>query len=270
VDFLYGQVESKNRGDWRAANLGDRLPRDAQIRIGEESIVELSDDSTRVTVSVAGTHIISDLLRNPFGEGANRNMGSFLEHALEYIFRPKETPRAESLGVRAEKADAVAEISFMTEDEILLEEMQELNEAKKYREMAELFESADSLDQENSKIALLASFAHASLGNKGLALQLLKPLNLLVDDDYYHEWAQLKGQLLYESFAVQEALEHFTAYAEGEMRKDVAQTARVYIGLCQLRLGNAASAKKNFEQAKNIDPLTEAGKFAANMISDSF
>jgi tetratricopeptide (TPR) repeat protein len=263
VEFVDGAVEVQEGSEWIEVGIGDSLAEESTLRIGPDSLVELSGLRGKITITAAGTYALADLLRS---QGERKTLlGGFMKNALARVVSEPEAEEAVSMGVRAAEAEEET-FEWMDEEEELLIQGKDLLADGLYAEALELFTEAEELwdIDEEGPFGFYIGVTYAMLGETGRALQRLLALDPPPWEDYFADWAVLTGQLLMESMDYGRAVEFFHEYLRENSAGAGAQTIWYLTALCERELGHVEAAAESFRRAYTLDPDSELGRKIAS------
>jgi tetratricopeptide (TPR) repeat protein len=263
VEFLDGFLEFQEDEAWLEADIGDTLPADCTIRLGEESFVELADERGKITISAPGIYNLSELLKSRSEK--QKRLGGFLKQALTRVVEEPEATESVSMGVRAAEVEDEP-FQWMDEEEEIVAQGKDLLAEGLYQEALIFFQDAieDWGLTEEGALAFYLGVTYAMLGENAKALRRLSVLEPDPWEDYYADWAVLTGQLYMDSLAYQRALEVFKGYLSEYPPDETAQLVLYLSGLCHRELGNEEVAEESFRQAYQILPESDVGKRIAD------
>jgi tetratricopeptide (TPR) repeat protein len=270
VEFIDGFLEVMEESDWVDVETGDMIPPDADIRLDESTIIELTLGETKITISREGIYSLADLLKESRARESSQGFTAFLKNSLRTAVGEERGPAtAAVLGVRGADADD-RDFEWMEEDEGVLEEGEAYLQDGSYQEAILLFREAEEKADEEvaQRYRFYSAYAYAMLGHKGMALKILRDVEPNPIDSYYGDWVLLKGQLLFESQAFRDALTILSSYTRYFPDGSLAQKVHLFSGLSNHGLGDNAAAQKSFEMAYEIDRNSDAGKLAAGYLAD--
>jgi outer membrane protein assembly factor BamD (BamD/ComL family) len=268
VVFLDGILEKKEGSSWIEVYVGDVIDRGSLVRVGSDSIVELSDGSLSVTIGTSGVFSVADLVQKVSGQTASRGLGRFLQHALEEVAgEPESRTSAAVLGARAKEVED-EKMDWIDEEEEIMQRGKALLQEGKYEEALRFFEDveAEAIDDEAEQYNFYIGYTLAMLGKKGPALKKLSSIHPETKDSYYEDWVLVTGQLLYESMSYRKALALFEDYLKRIPEGGNSQAAYLFAGLCYRELGHGEQARENLERSYRIDPDSEIGKTAKSQL----
>jgi tetratricopeptide (TPR) repeat protein len=267
VDYVYGSVEVQTDGRWLPAEIGTTVSADGLMRLSPGSLAELSSGSIRFTLSAAGTYSVSDLTYNSL-EVSSWGIGQMVRRKIRNLFRGQPETESSPMGVRAEEIREDPGFDWMDEEEEAVEEGQSLLGEQRYEEAVGYFEEALELADEQSRSLYLfyIGYAYAMVGKSGPAMRYLNESEPSQFMAHYGDYVLLKGQLLLEGQAYQDALELFDLFLKRFPDHEHNQTMYFVSAFCHNQLGRKAEAQQMLQKAYNIDPSSDTGRRAATIL----
>ena len=269
VDFVDGILEKSEGGNWIMVDVGESISQNATIRVGENSIVELSVSGERLTISNPGTYRISDLNSTFQQRESQTGMWSFLKHSVKGMIHGQSKQETSVLGARASEAAKEEVFEWMDEDEEILKQAQSLLKEEKYTEAINLLEEAIDFvaDERLVDFKYHIGYAYSVLGESGQALKILTEVSLDSLNPLFEEWVFLTGELLVRSFSYNQALSLFEPYIAAYPEGFNIQPVLFLAGICSGELGNTAVQKNYWKRAVDVDPVSDWGKLAQTYLS---
>lgn len=267
VEYVEGEALLAAAGGWVALNPGDPVPVKGRIRLGAGGLLELAQGPTRLTVSRPGTYNVTELLASA-KKVASWNLGQVVGSKLKgAVAGPKTGSRATtSAGVRAERKDEGGGVEWVTDTglEEELEQGRRLLEQGSYDEALALFQEAlqraDSSEAGSLRYYIAETLARQ--GRTAQALQALKPVELGPQESMYQDLVLLKGRLLLESLAFNDALELFKGQLRQNQAGGFAQALHILSSYSHRGLGMTDEARDDLRRAAGLDRDSELGREA--------
>ena len=269
VDYVDGIVDIQNGRSWSEVFSGDSIARGATIRLENGAIIELSSGPTKLVLSQAGTYELSNF--KPLPSGRN-SVGSMVSHKLKSMVISNRTNKSAVMGVRA--SDAADEISL----EWMSSESTELLQSGKEKldnadipgalddfEMALDFAREYSEERETEAARFYIGYTNTLLGKNGPALKALSEVAPDVEQDFYNELIILKGNLLLQSFAYENAISWLEDFNPAKASLETRQTVSLLMGFAYEGRGDEAKALSLFKEVQKMDPKSETGILAADL-----
>ncbi len=269
VEYLEGYVEISSGAGWEELFIGDEIPADAIVRVSENGFAELSAaDGLTIAISEDGTYLIKDLM-GASKEVASWGVGSLISHKIKTALASSQGGQSAVMGVRG-SITSEAEIDWMEEDEAdeFLGRGNELFTAERYVEAVEVFkqglEVAD-FEKEDLFLYYIAQ-SYTLMGEKALAIKTLSDTVFDHRSAMYTNLVLLKGSLLIESLAFQEALEIFKSHLQHYPEGGTAQAILILSSFCYRGLKDLDLAKDSLQKAVEVNPESELAREAKRMI----
>jgi tetratricopeptide (TPR) repeat protein len=279
VEYLDGLLEVEQGGRWREAHLGETVPAASSLRLAAGSLAELAAGELRVTLHQPGTYAVGALLRAS-RQSLAWGLGRLLQSKIRALFSSPSAGSSRSGGARAGAVDAEEDPGWMDEeeearkaaaqaDQDAVEQARVMLTQGRAAEAAEALARALEQAEAGSRPYLLYLLASARFleGRYAAASQALEQTEVPRAAPYYPEYALLKGRLLMEGQAYREALALFDALLAGSPAPATAQPAWFLSAFCSLQLGDPGQARRRLENARRLDPGSELGSKAGEMLS---
>ena len=268
VDYLDGYLDIMDGGEWYELSIGDAIADTDTVRLDENSVAELSLPGTKLTLTRPGVYVVADLLE---ATGQRRSLGiaSVIGSKIRTIVEePKQTQTA-VMGVRGSKSED--KLEWMTGDTSeLIETGKKYLAEGAYADAAEIFEEAyDFADSsEESEALFYVGFTNAMMGEIRRAVEALDFVDPDPTADFFVDLVLLKGQLLTETFAYEEAIEWLETHSRQITDSSATQLSLLLTGISYQGLGNTLLAKQSLEKVLAINAQNEAGRAAQSLISE--
>ena len=110
-----------------------------------------------------------------------------------------------------------------------------------------------------SSICSYAAYAHSLKGDNALALIMLEDMELGSEAPVFTDYVLLKGKLLIENLAYDDALDLFSEYLRHPDMGETTQVVYFLSALCHQGLDNIAQAQTLLQDAIEIDSTSEYG-----------
>lgn len=268
IDYLDGYLEVMDGGEWYELAIGDIIADTDTVRLDENSVAELSLTGTKLTLTRPGVYVVADLLQ---ATGQRRSLGiaSVIGSKIRTIVEEPKQAQTAVMGVRGSKSED--KLEWMTGDTAeLIETGKKYLAEGAYADAAEVFEEAyDFADSsEESEALFYVGFTNAMLGDIRRAVEALDFVNPDPTTDFFVDLVLLKGQLLTETFAYEEAIEWLETHSPQIKDSSATQLSLLLTGISHQGLGNTLLAKQSLEKVLAINPQNEAGQAAQSLISE--
>lgn len=267
ADYVDGYLELKQGGNWSDVYIGDMLPANAVVRLDDDSYAEITYGNDTIKLSRAGTYELRKLLGSK-SEVANAGMGSIFSGKFKNLIQ-EDAGKTQSTvgGVRAAEAETVS-IDWMSSEtaELIADgkdalQAGEIEDAYSYFTDAYDF-SADSYEE--SEALYYLGLSYALNGDYSEALSNLDMADIEDDSEYYTDFYILKGQLLVESFAYDEAYELLSGYeaSAGKKTPEKLQTLYFLLAVSANNAGETKAAETALSKVIAIDSNSETARAA--------
>jgi tetratricopeptide (TPR) repeat protein len=242
------------------------IPENSLIRLSGNGFAELSTRAFTITLSDDGTYNTQSLLRS--GQKiASWDIGSVVNSKLSKLITPGEQGQTAVMGVRGAAAD---------EDQVTwVEEGGEYLEKGKQLLLNGLFDEAIPVFKEGADWALTAeeryehlfyaAYAHSLKGDNAVALIMLEDVEAGIDSPFFPDYVLLKGKLLIENLAFEDALSLLAKYLKYPDMGETTQVVHFLSAVCYQGLDKIGEARKSLEAAYKIDTSAEYGQTAQRM-----
>jgi len=233
VDYLEGYLDLQEGGDWVELHMGDAIPRDATIRLDQDSLTELSGMNMSFTLTQPGVYLIEDLMASRQTMNS-AGLGNLLSGKVATMFSERVSGPDTVGGVRAAEVETGPSIDWMTSEaaDMISQAKEMIGEGKYSDAMGKLEEAYDfaAEEYEEQEISFYKGYIHTVNGKVGKALAEFSRIEPDPDQPYYDDLFLLKGKLLVDSFAFDEADEWFEHYEPGySTGKNVSIRQSIYL-----------------------------------------
>lgn len=269
IEYLDGYLDIQEGGEWYELAIGETITDSDTVRLDENSVAELSGRGTKLTLTKPGVYVIADLIKAS-GETRSLGIAGVIGSKIRTIVEEPKQSQTAVMGVRGAKSED--ELEWMSGDtaELLKSGKDYLAEGK-FEDAAEVFEEAyDFADEsEEDEVLFYLGFANALMGELRLAIGSIDDIDPDPSMEFFADLILLKGQLLTETFAYQEAVEWLGEYSDGLANdKSAAQMGYLLQGISHKGLGNSGNAKLILQKAVELDAASDAGKAAASLLQE--
>ncbi len=267
TEYVDGILDVKEGGSWYEVFIGDSLPDNAVVRLDEDSYAEFLYGNDTIKLSRAGTYELKKLV-GAKNDVANAGMGSLFSGKFKTLLQEDSNKTQTTVGgVRAAEAETVtvdwmsSETAELISDGKSALEEGDLEEAESY--FSEAYDYAADLYEESEALYFLGLTA-ALGGNYADALTNLDMADVEDDSEYYTDFYLLKGQLLVESFAYDEAFSFLEDYdvSAGKNAPQKLQDIYFMIAVAGNNSGNKNAAQTAINKLIALDPGSETAKAA--------
>jgi len=269
VEYVEGTLEIKEGATWGELYIGDMIPENSMIRLSGNGLAELSTRTVTVTLSDEGTYNTQSLLRS--GQKiASWDIGSVVNSKLSKLITPGGQGQTAVMGVRGAAADE-DQMTWVEEGGEYLEEGKQLLADGLFDEAIPVFKEGANwalTEEERYEHLFYAAYAHSLKGDNALALIMLEDMQLGSDAPVFTDYMLLKGKLLIENLAFEEALSLFAQYLKYPDMGETTQVVHFLSAVCYQGLDKTAEARKSLEAAYKIDSSSEYGQTAQRMMGN--
>jgi len=268
VEYLDGYLDINDGGEWFELYIGEIITDSDTIRLDENSVAELSVSGNKLTLTKPGTYVISDLLKAS-GESRSLGIASVIGAKIRTIVQEPKQAQTAVMGVRGAKADD--ELEWMSGDTAeLLETGKDHLAEGEFGEAVEVFEEAyDFADpSEETEVLFYLGFTNALMGQLRLAVEALEFVEPDPTAEFFVDLVLLKGQLLTETFAYEEAITWLEMHSSDIDDMAATQMSQLLVGVSHKGLGNNAKAKQALNEAVAIDASSDAGAAAQSLLNE--
>jgi len=271
VEYTEGTVELRGSRGWSEVFIGDSVPGNATIRVGDDGMVELRGAERTVLLARAGTYDLATIL-SAVQPAANNGVGSLMQGRIRRMVRDEVPQDTTVAGVRASEAverDAVTWAGGESTYELIEEGLAALDDGD-YEDAYLVFYDAWEFagTDELPEIEFYLGYSAYLIGNIGEALDFLESSDPDPDADYYDDHVLTLAQVLVEGYAFDDAIDLLESYIERDPADEDLQVAYLLEGLAYNGSGDTRRARQKLDEARRIDPTSETGALAGE-ISDS-
>jgi len=274
VEYSEGEVQVAAGSGWKDLNPGDSLPATAKIRLAADGLLDLAQGSTRLSVSQPGTYVVADLLaaaKKVSSWQLGQVVGTKLKGAVSGTASVQGARASTAGGARAGKAGEPAPIEWVeaSESDEAIADGRYLMEAGRYDEALQVFQDALKKAEagEAGTLTYYIASVHAHQSRTALALRSLDRVKLEPQEPMYGELVLLKGQLLLESLAFNDALALFTRQLQLNPAGDFAQALLILTSYSYRGLGKNDGARESLQKAVRLNAGSELGQEASRLLS---
>lgn len=270
IDYAEGEVDVRRGNSWEEVYIGDVLSEKDTLRLSGYSVVEISFGREVLTLSNPGTYTLGSLTKDV----SRRNevgFSSLLSNKLQSTMTgSRHMEQSAAGGVRGSQAVENDQMTWMTSDTLdLIKAGREKFASGEYDTAADLFQEAYDYaldDEEEGKAAFYLAGSYDAQGKTGRAVMVLRGVGLSPDAEEYTDFTILKGKLLIETFAYAEAEKLLSGFDFSSAAQEDAQLVYFLLGVASLGRDKTAPARNHLIKARDLNPSTETGKAAAEML----
>jgi tetratricopeptide (TPR) repeat protein len=267
ADYIDGYLDVKAGNNWSEVYIGDSLAPNAMVRLDENSYAEISYGTDIIKLSRPGTYE----LRKLFGaksEVASSGMGSLFSGKFKTLIQEDSGKTQTTVGgVRAAEAETVS-IDWMSSETVELiadgkKALQAGNLEDAFSYFKDAYDFAADAYEEGEALYFIG-LAHAMSGNYSEALSNLDMVDAEVDWEYYTDFYILKGQLLVESSAYDEAYTMLSGFEAPGVNNAPEKMQNLYflLAVSANNAGEIKAAENALNKLIAIDSNSETAKAA--------
>ncbi len=264
--FLDGDADVRKDGGWESLFIGDELPEDSMIRLGNGAIAEFAGPRDTLLFSSQGTYRLSSSSGPPSVSGNSAVSSIF--NRIAKAGRETDPGRSQVMGVRGSEAVTATEFTWVDEDSLNFEEALEAFRAENYQRSLEILENDVDpvvLEDESAYWYYLAASCDF-LGKPGAAIKIIRNHEPLSYSTVYPEYLFLDGRLSIESRNYEAASEAFESYLEVAPEPVGKQLAYYLLGYSRLQQGEKEEGSAALREAVSIDADSNITELAGQLL----
>jgi hypothetical protein len=271
VEYVEGNVEARNGTRWSDVYIGDSIASAGAVRLGDGGYVELKDGSRVIKLTRPGTYEIS-ALSSGTQRTASAGLGGLVLGRISRL-SGNQAPQQDTAagGARASEAVTTNQMQWAGSLESLVEEGVAFLEEGYYQDAYWAFEDAygGALDAELPQLTFYLGYSSLMMGEVQAAAEWLEEYSPDASTPYYAVHVLALGQLLVESFAYQDAIDHLAPLAaDSRQEAEDRQSAQLMMGISYSGLGMNTQARQYLVQAQQTAPGTDAAAVAGKLINE--
>ena len=268
VKFIDGIFEIQKGSAWIELMPGDSIPDGSVLRVGENSIVELSSGKTKFSLTHSGIYNIDSIILNSVRSSKAK---SLIFNTIRRLFGNQlsgQSPSQTSVfGVRA--AEVPNDGFSWTNDEYA----EYMESGKEYLQKADYIEAGLSFtnamdvsfdDFETEEALFYLAYAEALSGDLSKALSFAGDLYPDYDAPYYEQAVLLKSNLLIENFAPEKAISWIQS--QKHQAPGINGSLLLLEGLANIQLGKIETARELFQKVIKENEGSESAEIAAEYL----
>jgi tetratricopeptide (TPR) repeat protein len=271
VEYIEGLLELGTASGWKELAPGDTLPPSARIRLDRDGLAELAQGATRIAVSQPGTYLVSDLLRAS-KKVASWQLASVVGGKIKGAIAGGQKSDTAVMGARGAKQGEPANIEWVEAGGAgeAVAQGKALIDSGRYEEALKTFQKAlqEAYAGEEGTLLYYLAAVYSLQGRTALALRALDPVNIQPQESLYTDMVLLKGRLLLESLAFNDALQLFSRQLKVNPEGDFAQALLILSSYSYRGLGQTAGAREALEKALQMNGSSELGKEASLLLEE--
>ncbi len=268
ADYIDGFLDVKENGSWSEVYIGDTLSGNVLVRLDEGSYAEFSyGRGNIIKLTRPGTYQLAKLVDSK-REVSESGVAAIFSNKFKTLLKDDKTKTQTTIGgVRAAEAENIS-VEWMSggTSELILDGRNALEE-RNFKKAEEFFKDAYELaadDYEENDALFFLGLTAAMKGNYSDALSHLDNAFFESDFEFYTDYYMLKGQLLIESFAYNEAFEFLNGYNFDLENITDEKLQEIYFmqAVAGNNSGKVSDAKILINKLLKIDPYSDIAKSA--------
>jgi len=270
-DFLLvyaeGDIFESENGTWYELFIGDMLTDSSTIKVGPDSMVEIDANGNTLLLNKPGTYKLGELITKTSKVSAWGNNPVFKKFLSGDNSR--SGVQTAVMGVRG-SATETDDVEWLSEDSMIIDEAIEMIEDGSFNDAIDFLseEMEFAFDEDLSVYNYYIGYSYYMLGASGRSLSYLDEVESDYDAEYYPDFVVLKGSLLLESLAYNDALDLFNDFLRNDDFSETAQAVN-YLSASALKgLGKDSDAKKKLEITVKMNPSSDIGKSADTLLNN--
>lgn len=270
-DFLLvyseGDVSESENGTWYEVFIGDMLSDTSTLKIGPDSMVEIDANGSTLLLNKPGTYKLGELISQSTKVSAWGNNSVFKKFLSGDNAR--SGVQTAVMGVRG-SATETDDVEWLSEDSMIIDEAIVMISDGDFNDAIDLLsEEIDfAFDEDLSGYNYYIGYSYYMLGSSGRALSYLKKVESDYDTEYYPDFVVLKGNLLLESLAYNDALDLFNEFLRNDDFSSTAQAVNYLSATALKGLGKDKDAEKKLEITVKMNPSSEIGRSADSLLNN--
>lgn len=276
VGYLEGKVEVQRDSSWIPLSIGDSVAPNETIRLDEGAYVELEGEGSSISLTQAGSYDLARLLQEERLIG-HANAGKVISDHLTTLFGNPAPRSSPAFGVRSERPP-IPEDPFGPGGDLSgstgsgspsTEPEKSAAAATGAENVPEKLDQASAPLPPEAQAHLYFALAYAESGDLRGAMEELSRAHPAAQDAWYPDYVLLKGRLLMQGFAFDEA----SAWLQSNEKLLAADAKRaplyyLILGLSREGAGDRAKAALFLKRAAELAPGSDI-ETAARAVLDS-
>jgi len=271
VQYLEGFVEQNTRTGWQEVYIGDDLPIESTIRVSENGFAEFSLGDLKISVKEDGVYQLSDLVGSS-KQVSSWDLSNLVSTKIKTALTSPGSGQTAVMGVRGAAAESGAEIEWIEAggSAELLQEGLALLEKTRYSEALDVFNEGLSISygEEEQLFLYYVGYTQSLDGQFALALNTLERVEVDPQSSYYSDLILLRGRMLIESLAFEEALEFFKTHTNRYPEGDLTQAVLLLSSYCYRGLDDTFQALQVLQRARDLNPDSALGIEAQRLMEE--
>ena len=265
--YAEGDVLINEDGAWYEVYIGDMIDSSSVLKIGSDSLVEIDANGSTLLLNKPGTYKLGELISQ------TTKVSSWGNNPVFKKFLSGDNSRSNVqtavMGVRG-SATETDDVEWLSEDSMILDEaIMMISEGDFNGTIDFLNDEIDfAFDEELSGYNYYIGYSYYMLGSSGRALSYLDKVESDYDTEYYPDFVVLKGSLLLESLAYDDALNLFNEFLRNDDFSGTAQAVNYLAASALKGLGRDSDAEKKLEITVKMNPSSEIGRSADALLKN--
>lgn len=266
VTYLEGQAQIQKGSGWGDLAIGDKVPQEAVLRLGDASYLELSAGGSTISLNQAGTYSLRDLLSLASKVHSGGTLKAITGSLSRLLNGPAQVQTA-VMGARGAKQGEQTEWVESDADVFRIEGLDALDRGDYANAIAQFHQAVAAADpDELPQITYDLAYAYSVSGDTRDSIKTLADVRPTGGESWAGDYALLKAKLMVDTYAFGQEVTWLTG--GGASLAQDAERAQLYYFLLAVGyqgLTDMASEKKTLAKAISIAPDTDIGKAAAQM-----
>ena len=271
VQYLEGFVEQNTRTGWQEVYIGDDLPIESTIRVSENGFAEFSLGDLKISVKEDGVYQLSDLVGSS-KQVSSWDLSNLVSTKIKTALTSPGSGQTAVMGVRGAAAESGAEIEWIEAggSAELLQEGLALLEKTRYSEALDVFNEGLSISygEEEQLFLYYVGYTQSLDRQFALALNTLERVEVDPQSSYYSDLILLRGRMLIESLAFEEALEFFKTHTNRYPEGDLTQAVLLLSSYCYRGLDDTFQALQVLQRVRDLNPDSALGIEAQRLMEE--
>lgn len=265
--YTEGDVFLNEDGSWYEVYIGDMIDSSSILKIGSNSLVEIDAAGNKLLLNKPGAYKLGELISQ------KTKVSSWGNNSVFKKFLSGDNSRSNAqtavMGVRG-SATETDDIEWLSEDNMIIDEAVVMIGDGDFNGAIDfLSDEIDSaFEEELSGYNYYIGYSYYMLGSSGRALSHLDKVVSDYDTEYYPDFVVLKGSLLLESMAYEDALDLFNEFLRNDNFSGTAQAVNYLTATALKGLGRAGDASKKLEITVKMNPSSEIGRSADTLLKN--
>ena len=272
IQYREGQVSVRQADRWIPISIGDEIGRDAVLRLGPDSYLEMGDGTTKLKIALPGTYRIEDLLEAHAAE-ASGSLFSRIQQRLRRVLPGSAERDPTTAGTRADEAPVIGDVEWLGGESVaeLIEEGRFALDNENIDMAIELFDEAAlfATPAEEPEAAFYLGYSLFLSGESREALYWLQIHEPDSDTYYYHEHVITLAQSHLELSAADEAIGLLANYVQSSTREpELLPAAHLLMGIGYRMSGRLTRAHRELNRVVSIAPDSSEAAVATQLLSE--